>query len=200
MGKDVKGNVLKLPSVRLSFPSIGKPTAFEEGQEPKYQATFLLDPKDPRHKATLSEIQKEIQRMITEAWGKQPANMKPLAETFGKGDTQVSNKTGEVYDGYEGMYFLKAKNGRKPIYLDRDKNEIDADEAGKLMYGGCYVNATINFWIQDNKWGKAIRANVRGIQFWRDGDAFGGGGGSADEFDDFGDDDAGFADAETDFG
>lgn len=198
--KEVKGNVIKLPAVRLSFPSIGKPTAFEEGQEPKYQAVFLLDPKDPRHKAALAEIQKEINRMITEAWGKQPANMKPLEQVFGKGESQVSNKTGQVYDGYEGMWFVKAKNGRKPIYLDRDREELSAEEAGKLMYGGCYVNATVNLWIQDNKWGKAVRANLRGVQFWRDGDAFGGGSVSRDEFDDFADDDAGFRDEEMDFG
>lgn len=198
MAKDVKGNVIKLPAVRLSFPSLAKPTAFEAGQEPKYQAVFLLDPKDPRHKTTLGEIQAEINRMITEAWGKQPAGMKPITDTFGKGELQVSNKTGEVYDGYAGMYYLKAKNTRKPIYLDRAQNEISAEDAGVLMYGGCYVNATVNFWIQANKWGNAIRANVRGVQFWRDGDSFGGGGASRDEFADFRDDDAGFND--EDFG
>ena len=109
----------------------------------------------------------------------------------------MSNKTGQVYDGYEGKWFVKAKNGRKPIYLDRDREELSAEDAGKLMYGGCIVNATLNFWIQDNKWGKAIRGNLRGIQFWRDGEAFGGGGASSSEFDDF--DDSGF-DSESDFG
>ncbi|MWN55950.1 ssDNA-binding protein, partial [Escherichia coli] len=50
---------------------------------------------------------------------------------------------------------------------------------------GCYVNAVIDIWAQDNNFGKRINASLGGVQFLRDGDAFAGGGvASADDFDD----------------
>ena len=59
-------------------------------------------------------------------------------------------------------------------------------EADGLPYSGCYVNASIELWAQDNNYGKRINASLRGVQFYRDGDAVAGGGGPAseDEFDD----------------
>ncbi len=67
-----------------------------------------------------------------------------------------------------------------------------AEEDG-VIYAGCYVNASIEIWAQDNQYGKAIRATLRGVQFFRDGDAFTANNvAAADEFDDLsvdGDDD-----------
>jgi hypothetical protein len=34
------------------------------------------------------------------------------------------------------------------------------------------VNGTVEVWAQDNKFGKGIRATLRGVQFVKDGDAF----------------------------
>lgn len=51
-------------------------------------------------------------------------------------------------------------------------------------YSGCYVNATITIFAYDNQ-GKGISASLGGVQFFRDGDAFAGGGvASEDDFDD----------------
>ena len=53
--------------------------------------------------------------------------------------------------------------------------------------------AKVEIWAQNNKYGKGIRAELRGVQFYRDGDAFTAGGvAKADEFEDLsvdGDDD-----------
>ena len=47
------------------------------------------------------------------------------------------------------------------------------------------VNATVNVWAQDNKYGKRVNAQLLGVQFYADGDSFGGGAvGSVDDFDD----------------
>lgn len=51
------------------------------------------------------------------------------------------------------------------------------------------MNASIELWAQDNKqFGKRINAQLRGVQFLRDGDAFAAGSpASEDEFEDLGD-------------
>jgi hypothetical protein len=78
--------------------------------------------------------------------------------------------------------YVSAASKTRPLVLDSNKTPL-TDEDGK-PYGGCYVNASIEIWAQDNQFGKRINAQLRGIQFVKDGDAFGGGGSpaSADEF------------------
>ncbi|WP_244126983.1 ssDNA-binding protein, partial [Xylella fastidiosa] len=52
-------------------------------------------------------------------------------------------------------------------------------------YAGCYVNANIELWAQDNNYGKRINASLGGVQFLRDGEAFAGGGvASVEDFED----------------
>ena len=59
------------------------------------------------------------------------------------------------------------------------------DEPSGRPYAGCYVNAVLEFWAQDNKFGKRVNATLMGVQFFRDGDAFSGGGAASDDdFDD----------------
>ena len=40
-------------------------------------------------------------------------------------------------------------------------------------YSGCYVYGSITLWLQNNSYGKKINANLRAVQFERDGEAFG---------------------------
>jgi hypothetical protein len=42
-------------------------------------------------------------------------------------------------------------------------------------YAGCYVNANIDVWWQDNKYGKRVNASLRSVQFVKDGESFGAG-------------------------
>jgi predicted 2-oxoglutarate/Fe(II)-dependent dioxygenase YbiX len=44
------------------------------------------------------------------------------------------------------------------------------------MYAGCYVNAAISIWIQNNQFGKRVNSNLLALQFVKDGESFGGGG------------------------
>ena len=63
--------------------------------------------------------------------------------------------------------------------FDQLRNEL-VESSGK-PYSGCYVNAIIECWAQDNKeFGKRINFGLKGVQFLRDGDAFSGGGKAAD--------------------
>lgn len=93
------------------------------------------------------------------------------------GDTKAQ------YAGYEGMMFVNARNPVRPTALDADKTPLQATDG--RIYAGCYVNAVLEFWAQDNKFGKRVNATLMGVQFFRDGDAFSGGGAASDDdFDD----------------
>jgi hypothetical protein len=66
--------------------------------------------------------------------------------------------------------------------IDRDKTPLTS--ADGRPYAGCFVNASVELWAQDNNFGKRINASLRGVQFFKDGDAFSGGGAASDdEFD-----------------
>lgn len=194
--KNVHSAPIKLTNVRLSFPRLKEPVKFDENNPneiPKYKASFLLDPNDPAHAKTIEEIKAAAKKCIIDAWGQKPKTMKPI-ECFGDGDTQINKKTEEVYDGYAGMFYVSAANARRPLLQDRNGEQVDRDRVEEVFYGGCYVNASIDLWIQDNDFGKALRCQLRGVRFRRDGEAFGGGGVSEDELadddEDFGDSNA----------
>lgn len=182
--KSITGEVIKLKNVRLSFPVLDVPKAPKgvAGAKESYGATFLMDPTDPGNKDLIKQIDAEIKRLEKEAWGGKHPKQKPT-ECFGKGDTRT-NDDGVIYNGYEGMYYVSAKNDNRPLALIGKRELNDPKVIAQQFYGGCYVNANINFWVQDNEFGKAIRCGLRGVQFLKDGEAFGGGRATADEFDD----------------
>jgi hypothetical protein len=55
------------------------------------------------------------------------------------------------------------------------------------LYGGCYVNASIDVWVMDNSYGKKVLASLNAIQFVKDGEAFGSKSEAADDFEDLDD-------------
>ena len=180
--KSITGEVIKLKGVRLSFPTldIAKAPKGHPNAKESFGASFLLDPATQIDQ--IKAINAEINRLRVEAWGGKHPKEKPL-ECFGKGETKT-NEDGVIYNGYEGMYFVAGKNDNRPLALIGKRELNDPKVIAQQFYGGCYVNANINFWVQDNEFGKAIRCGLRGVQFLRDGEAFGGGRASADEFDD----------------
>jgi len=71
-----------------------------------------------------------------------------------------------------GNWFISAaaQENARPTVIDQNKSPLTVRD-GK-PYAGCYINASIDLWPQDNKYGKRINAQLRGVQFLRDGDAF----------------------------
>lgn len=167
---------VQLKNVRLSFPGLFEATPFNPGDEPKYKATFLIEKGSAQEKA----VHAAILAVAKEKWGaKAEATIKSIASNpnkfcFQDGDTKD-------YDGYAGMMALTAKNTARPLVIDRDKTPLVAAD-GK-PYAGCYVNASVEIFVYDNS-GKGVSASLKGVQFLKDGDAFGGGApASPDDFD-----------------
>lgn len=166
---------IKLNNVRLSFPSIFHKAVFN-GKETKYEATFLLD-KD-KHADKIEEINEAIKSMIKT--GLKGAKLGPDKICMKDGD--------EIgYDGYDNTMSFKASSQKRPMAVDRDKSILTEDD--NRLYAGCYVNATVELWAQNNEYGKRVNANLLGIQFFKDGKPFSDGvSASLDDFDAFNDD------------
>lgn len=162
---------IKLKNVRLSFPSLFHKAVFN-GEETKFEATFLLD--KAANATEIAEIQAAIKEAIkTDLKGaKVPSDKLCLKD----GDEAV-------YDGYAGCWSLKAGNNKRPLVIDKDKTPLSEED--NRIYSGCYVNAMVELWTQNNSYGKRINANLLGVQFAKDGVPFGDGGKAAsmDDFD-----------------
>ncbi len=171
----MKGDKIVLKDVRLAFaealfeakgftdPKTGK-TA-----EPQFSSTFLLDRTDPSVRAL---IEAEEERVAKEKWGpKAPAILSEI-----RANNRGAIKKGELkasYAGFEGKDFIAANNKTRPTIVDLAGAQVAQTDG--LIYSGCYVLAHVVLWAQDNAFGKRINANLTGVQFMRDGDAFGGG-------------------------
>jgi hypothetical protein len=163
---------IKLNNVRLSFPSLFQKAVFE-GKEGKYEATFLIPKEDVKTKKAIDDA---IAKALAEAKVKVPSANYCLKD----GDDIFAEKE---YEGYEGHWAIKAGNSKRPTIINRDKTPLIAED--EVIYAGCYVNAVIDIWIQNNSYGKRVNANLYGVQFNKDGENFGAG--PIDVTDDFDD-------------
>jgi hypothetical protein len=164
---------IMLKNVRLSFPSIFKRANFN-GEEGKFEATFLLDKEE--HAKEIAQLNSAIEAAIKEAKIKVPSDKRCVKD----GDDVD-------YDGYANCMSIKASSNKRVTVIDRDKSPL-AEEDGK-PYGGCYVNAIVGLWVQNNNYGKRVNANLLGVQFAKDGTPFGAGDiDVTDDFDAFDDD------------
>lgn len=161
---DEETHKIRLNNVRLSFPHLFTPQPNrEDATKPaKFNAVFLLD--EETHSETIEYLQGIGQDLAKDL------GMKKLP------DSKSFLKPGEEKDeieGFEGCYFVTASNTRRPLCLSADKEPLT--EADGVLYPGCYVNAVIQVWPQDNKWGKRVNASLEGVQFYQDGESLGGG-------------------------
>lgn len=161
---------VKLKEVRLAFPVLFTPTKFDEKDaKAKFRATFLMEPGGANEKAVRAA-------MLTEAinlWkDKAKAIIKSLEGQVNKCSFQNGNLKPDL-DGYAGMVYLNASNAVRPRVVDRDGKTPLGESDGK-PYAGCYVNAVVAIAAM-TKMGNGIYGYLKGVQFVKDGDAFGGG-------------------------
>jgi len=162
---------IKLNNVRLSFPSLFRKAVFG-GDETKYEATFLMGKEE--HAAVIAEIEAGMAAVSKE---KHKGKLPPADKLCLKDGDTID------YDGYAGNMSIKASSPKRPMVIGTDRAPLTEDD-GK-PYAGCYVNAIIELWGQDNQYGKRVNANVLAVQFVKDGEPFGDGvSASIDDFDD----------------
>lgn len=155
---------ISIKNGRLSFPNLFKKAVFK-GVVGKYEATIMFPKTDTKtYDACIAAI---------EAIKKDNKNAKvPDAKTF------IKDGDDSEYDGCAGMWMVKASNGKRPTVINRDKSPVTEDD--EILYAGCYVNAIIEPWFQNNDFGKRVNANLLGVQFVKDGEPLGDGAKVAD--------------------
>lgn len=181
-GRYSQAHVVPLNGVVLSFPQLDKPAAPKSHPDatPKYNASFILDPKQhaAEIKACEAAVEASLKELFPNVKGNRPPKMKPVI-CFGEAsiDTGIGcDKQGELYAGYEGGKFVvNAKNKKRPTLAHRDKTIMTPEEAAEKLYGGCIVNASVEFYAADDVNGQGVYCVLRGVRFLRDGEAFGGG-------------------------
>lgn len=180
-------SVIMIKNARLSFPEIWTPKAFNEGQAPKFSCNLLLDKESD--KAQIASFKKAIKEAALAGFkGEIPTGLKIC----------INDGKDKAYDGYENAMYISCASRLRPQVIDRDRTPL-VEEDGR-PYAGCYVNAAISFWIQDNKWGKRVAANLNALQFVKDGESFGAGGIKTETvFDDISSEQDADAEAEDDF-
>ena len=157
-----------LKNVRVAFPDLFQARQFEGSGPFTYGATFLME---PGSEAALLAA-KTIKEVAKEKWA---AKSDDVLKSFGTNNQKVCLYPGDQkeYDGFAGMVALSCKRQQEaghPKVVDQKLNELSSTD-GK-PYGGSYVNAKVDLWAQENKWGKGIRATLIAVQFVKDGDAF----------------------------
>lgn len=159
---------------RLSFQRLYVPKAFQPGQDPRFEATGLIDPSvagsvevTPKGTtkiegaAAIKFLKETAVKLAKEAY----SNVDGLELCFGKGDKKA-------YDGYAGMIYIASHNKARPEIRNRQGLIVAENEKG-APFSGCYGNLIITLWAQLN-YAHRVNANLLGFQFAKDGPAFSG--------------------------
>lgn len=167
---------VRLENVRFTFPAVHEAKQVNGQGDPKFSITGLLG-KD--HKQ-MPEVKAAIVKAAEEKWGAKAGEVLKQLQAADKlclhdGDAKSD------YDGYAGNFFINASNKIRPLVIGPDRAPLVAAD-GK-PYSGCYGNMIVEFWAQDNQFGKRVNASLLGVQFTKDGERLAGGGvAAADDF------------------
>lgn len=149
----------------------------------KYEANVLMPKTDEvTYKACLKAIDAAKQIAKDKKWGgKIPPKLK--SEGLLDGDEKYT-KDGEKDPNYAGHWYVQARAKDLPYLCDKNAVKIEPKE----VYSGSYGMASIAFFGYEFNGSKGIGVELRGIQFLRDGEPLGGGGGNpANDFEEFDD-------------
>ena len=180
-------DIIYLSNVRVSFPQLVEPkkTTNEKGEvRTAWSADFILPPDSQQYK----QVMQQYMTLAVDKWKERAQTIMQMIQAdrksrcYGNGAEKVNKTTLLPYDGYEGNAYVSAISNRQPQMIQPNGQPVDASNSmayqaiARGVYGGCYVNAAIRLWLQENTHGRGVRCDLVAIQFAKDGDAFGGGG------------------------
>lgn len=156
---------------RASFLRVNKPERFQGTGEPRYSANIIIPKDSPAHKACLEAMR----AAAAEKWGENKADA-AVSSLIKQNKVALVDGDTKDLDGYEGNMVVQAHAKlAEPPTLVASENGVNVAldrETQTRIYSGCYVNAIVSFWAQDNQWGKRVNAQLAGLQFVRDGEPF----------------------------
>ena len=164
--KTSKNTIIR--NVRCSFPNLWEPQVkTENGVTTTYPCglTLILDPTE--HAQIIAQLRKEIAAV--------KASNKVIAKAVETNPSLCCLRKADRDEYGEDALVLKANAGkdRSVIVLDKYSKPV-ADKSKDPIYSGCRVNAKVEIWGQENKWGKRINCKVLAVQFAGDDASFDG--------------------------
>ena len=213
---DNKNIRLTIKDVRGSFLHLIKPQERKNDSDVltgyAFNGSFLIPKKiDGEANPVAAQINDAMKKAIEARWPGQ--NMKITSEykCFVDGEPK-DDDTGErepLYDGYAGMYVLKANNGvsiedweedrKNPVQLlgprkgaDGKFPRLKGSAAEELFYSGAYFDIVVSIWAYDGskkKHKNRVSCTLEVVKFKRHGDAFGAAPVNAEDYLDEEDDD-----------
>lgn len=171
------GSIL-LVDVRASYPHVLTKYRGRESEKAKHSIVCLI-PKKKSHREARELLEEVIADILKE---NKVRKMSAPNKFLRDGDESEKEEN-------EGNWTVNA-SGDRVVARDnvRDKKTkklriLVKGEDDDRIYGGCYVNALIRPWFQDNEHGRKINAGLIAVQFLRDGEPFGEGRISEEEVD-----------------
>jgi len=175
-----------LKNVRLSYPHLHKRQKANEDADPKFSASFLIDPTTKDGKANIKQIEAAIvAAKEKEGWGDK-IKIKENRCCFFDGNDNTDDE-GTVKAGYEDMMVIKASNAENFRLVARNRKDVDPDNSP--FYGGCMVECFLNLFGTKKGGSPGVFASLDGVRFMDDGEPFGKTQIGDDEWDDDDDDD-----------
>jgi hypothetical protein len=186
------------PKFRAFYANVWEPRAMQEGKEPFYSVMMVFD-KEAQETQEFKNLKKMAMQAAKEKFGeKLPSN---LRTPFRKGSEKLDT------NGMEADFvFVNAKSKYQPGVVNQAAQDIiEKDE----FYSGCYARATVTAYAYDVQGNKGVAFGLQNLQKLGDGEVLGGRKAAKDEFeviegfdassnDDFGDDDFGSSEGESD--
>lgn len=149
-------NTIFITKARVSYPHLFRQPIIK-GDLGKCGATLLLEPGHP----AIAKIEAEIAAIQRERWD--GMKLPPSRLCMRSGEERMKPEYGDAMgvscNVKSGAALVLAGDGRTPI----------TSETESRIYAGCYVNAKIALWGQDNDHGKRVNAELVAIQFAADG-------------------------------
>lgn len=144
------------------------------GSEPKYSVSLIIPKSDTETIANIRAAIEEAKQNSVSKWGgKIPDNLKlPLRD----GDEERKKDP-----AYKNSYFLNTSTTVRPQLVDARKQNITDPT---VIYSGCYVRATVNFYAFNTNGNRGIAAGLGNVQFWCDGEPLNGRTRAEDDFTD----------------
>lgn len=164
--------------VRFSYAHVFEPKAIQEGQEPKYSVSILIDKSDT---ITLSRVNNAIEAAKVEGIAKYGEKLQKLIKSKKNLPPNFKNP---LHDGdveredneeYEGKMYVNANNKRKPNVVGTEKDEGGNFEVlydDEDFYSGCYGRATLNFFAFNNQ-SQGVGCSLENLQKLADGERLG---------------------------
>lgn len=171
--KNIEALKVLTSEARASHPHLFKPSAIRPGAPLNYSIELLFD----KETTDLSHIKKPVLAAIIGKWGSDKNDWpKPMNLPYRDGDKPHGKKR-EIKAEHKGMWVVRASSSAEyapPHVVGRNSKVALKSEAE--FYPGCYCRAALKAHAYDavGDTDPGVKFILDGVQFVKDGPAFGG--------------------------